>query len=290
MALRRGLLGRADHRHRPHVAEERVERIEPFLERALHVIDRVEHAGVAFDQPPPHHLAPLPGSQTRDLSLRSTSVHMVSSDSSLVRAEQLADVLGVAQRIARTLRRARDRAGFDARAFHPYEHLGRGAHQLLVAELQEELVRTRAGVLHSLEQLRSPAGVGRAERLPQHDLVVVAAAHALADRFDLGHVLFGQVVGIDRPRLRLRRRRDFGGFARKAAGRFAVALEIVLVTVDLLALAIHEEDVVAEEQVQVLVTAARERLFDRLELEQQVVAERAHQREVRIADAAELLR
>ena len=65
--------------------------------------------------------------------------------------------------------------------------------------------------------------------------------------------------------------------------------EIVLVALDLLLLAIHEPDVVAEEQVQILVAVARQLLLDRLELEQQVVAERAHQAQPRILLAAELL-
>ena len=57
--------------------------------------------------------------------------------------------------------------------------------------------------------------------------------------------------------------------------------KLVLVALDLLFLAVHEPDVVAEEQVQVLVAGARQLLFDGLELEQQVVAERADQRQAR---------
>ena len=59
-------------------------------------------------------------------------------------------------------------------------------------------------------------------------------------------------------------------------------VEVVLVALDLLLLAIHEPDVVAEEQMQVLVAVARQLLFDGLELEQQVVAEGADQAEARI--------
>ena len=69
--------------------------------------------------------------------------------------------------------------------------------------------------------------------------------------------------------------------------RQTLALEIVLIALDLFLLAIHQIDVVAEEQVQVLVAVARQFLFDRLELEQQVVAERAGQRQPAVLLVAE---
>src|ERR1039457_1600744 len=47
------------------------------------MIDGVEHSRVPLDEPPPDYFTE-PGAQTRDLSLRSTSLHIVSSDSSLV--------------------------------------------------------------------------------------------------------------------------------------------------------------------------------------------------------------
>ena len=68
---------------------------------------------------------------------------------------------------------------------------------------------------------------------------------------------------------------------RKSARGVFAAREIELVALDLLLLAIHEIDVVAEEQVQVLDVVARQLGLDRIEVEQQIVAERAHQREPR---------
>jgi hypothetical protein len=47
----------------------------------------------------------------------------------------------------------------------------------------------------------------------------------------------------------------------------ALALEIVLIVFDLLLLAVHQVEVVAKKQVQVLVAVARQLLFDGLELE-----------------------
>ena len=64
------------------------------------------------------------------------------------------------------------------------------------------------------------------------------------------------------------------------------------VALDLLLLAIHEVDVVAQEQVQILDARARKLELDRIELEQQIVAERTHQGEprrqgcVKLVDAA----
>ena len=69
----------------------------------------------------------------------------------------------------------------------------------------------------------------------------------------------------------------------------SVAREVVAVALDLLLLTIHEPDVVAEEQVQVLVAVAGQLLLDRLELEQQVVPEGADQAQPRIFLAAKFL-
>ena len=98
----------------------------------------------------------VPGSQTRDLSLRSTSVHMVSSDSSL--AELSSSRMLSASRSGSPVRCAVPEMGQVSTrcAFHAHEHLRRSADQLLVAELQQELVRARAGVLHALETGRRP--------------------------------------------------------------------------------------------------------------------------------------
>ena len=67
------------------------------------------------------------------------------------------------------------------------------------------------------------------------------------------------------------------------------AREIVLEALDLLLLAIHEINVVAQEQVQVLDASARELQLDRIELKQQIVAERAHQRQARGQRMAEFV-
>ena len=85
------------------------------------------------------------------------------------------------------------------------------------------------------------------------------------------------------------RRRDFRGMRGQAAGRDVLALEFVLIALDLLLLAVHEADVVAEIEVQILVAVARKLLLDGLELEQQVVAEGADEAQARILRAAEFV-
>src|SRR5580692_11250956 len=92
----------------------------------------------------------VPGTHTRDLSLRSTSVHMVNSDSSfkLFSSSRMAS----ASLSGSPVRRAGNRTGLHAAVFHAHEHFGGRADQLLVAKLQEELIRARAGFLDALEE------------------------------------------------------------------------------------------------------------------------------------------
>jgi len=75
----------------------------------------------------------------------------------------------------------------------------------------------------------------------------------------------------------------------RASVETPVELEIPLVALGLLLLAIHGVNLVAEEQVQVLVAAARQFFFDGLELEKKVEPERADQRQPGILGMAEFL-
>ena len=168
-------------------------------------------------------------------------------------------------------------------AFDPHEHLRRRADQLLVAELQQELVRTRAGMLHPLEQLRRPSrskACGTSAAAPPRSS---RPAHAFAHRLDLRHVLLRRVIAGDRTGARAGvGGATAGASARQSTRSRSLALEIVLVALDLLLLAIHEIDVVAEKEMQILVAVPRQLQLDRIELEQQIVSERADQREPRI--------
>ena len=160
------------------------------------------------------------------------------------------------------------------RSFHAHEHFRRRADQLFVAELQKKFVGTGAGVLDALEQFRRAAGIGRAESLAQDHFVIIAAAHAFAHGLDFRHVLFGRVVGNDGAGVAASWRFLTRSAVRATpvGGDFA-AREIVLEALDLFLLAIHEIDVVAQEQVQVLDAVARKLQLDRIELKQQIVSE-----------------
>ena len=97
------------------------------------------------------------------------------------------------------------------------------------------------------------------------------------------------MVGSDRAGRRLARGSQPFAIARHAGGALFAADELVAEPLHLLFLAVHHPEVVAEEQVQVLLFAARQPLFDGLELEQQVVAKCAHQTQPAVFFAAELL-
>jgi len=92
--------------------------------------------------------------------------------------------------------------------------------------------------------------------LPKHDFVIVAATHSLSHVFHHRHVLFRAVIGNDRAGRRRRRRRDLRGVAGQSACGNTFALEVVLVALHLFLLTIHEPDVVAQEEVQVLMAVA----------------------------------
>ena len=118
----------------------------------------------------------LPGTQTRDLSLRSTSVHIVNSLSSLVGVEQFADALGILDRVAAAADRAADRAGLDALAFDADIHFGRGGDQeLALAEIDQRAVGRRVGLAQPMEDHARRVGAGIREELPGDDLEEIAA-------------------------------------------------------------------------------------------------------------------
>jgi hypothetical protein len=105
---------------------------------------------------------------TRDLSLRSTSEHMVSSDSSL--AELSSARMLSASRSGSPERRAVPAIGQVSTwsSFHAHEHFRRCAHQLLIAHLQNEFVGAGTRFLNPLEKFRRALRERRAEGLPQH--------------------------------------------------------------------------------------------------------------------------
>ena len=97
------------------------------------------------------------------------------------------------------------------------------------------------------------------------------------------------MVGNDRAGLAFGRRGHRGAIALQPARGNALAREIEAIAFHLLLLAVHEPDVVAKEEVQVLMAGARQLLLDRFELEKQVVPEGADQSQARVLFAAKFL-
>jgi hypothetical protein len=105
------------------VGQERVERVELGPEAALHVIDRVDKAGVHLDLTPADD-----ANAPRDADPRLVVAIDVRAHGQLglvfARGEERDDLRGVADRIAAPRDRPRDRAGLDAVAVDPHVHLG----------------------------------------------------------------------------------------------------------------------------------------------------------------------
>jgi hypothetical protein len=97
------------------------------------------------------------------------------------------------------------------------------------------------------------------------------------------------VVAGDFAGLSGQRRADGLARALQRLSRQAAAREIILEPLDPFLLAVHEPDVVAQEEVEYLRAGARQLQIDGVELKQEVVAEGPYQREVSVLHRAELV-
>ena len=205
--LRRRLLRRADHGDGPHVRQERVERIEALLRACLPRDPRCGTRRRSIRSGGVRSRAPI---RARRRATYRCGRHRCTWSARILLwwNQQLADVIGVAQRIAGAARGARDGAGLHA--LRPRRARTSRAKRRSIARRRTG-AKTRTGWDWPSGCARTVPtalpGVGRAEGLPQHDFVVVAAPHAFADRFDVGRVLFGRVIADDRRRASACRRR-----------------------------------------------------------------------------------
>src|SRR5690606_2169993 len=92
------------------------------------------------------------------------------------RVEELAGALGVLERVLAAPYRAADGAGLDAPRLDADVHLGRGADEVLAAEIEEEPVRARVHRHQRAVERRGQRRAGLVEALARHDLEEVAAA------------------------------------------------------------------------------------------------------------------
>ncbi len=189
---------------------------------------------------------------TRDLSLRSTSVHMVSSDSSLV--ELSSSRMLSASRSGSPVRRAvpeigqvstrlpstRTNISGDAPINCSSPNCSRNSYGLGLA------------FLDALKQRRRAFGIVGLKGLPQDHFVVLALAHAFANGLHLGHVLVRLVIALDFVAGTLRAIGARAPSARRGPRwTRSPQREIVAKAFDLLLLAIHVVNVVAQKKLQV---------------------------------------
>src|SRR5581483_11469623 len=166
---------------------------------------------------------------------------------------------------------------------YPNEHFGRCANQLLVAHLQDKFVRTRAGFLNSLKKLRGTPMKWCTERLPQHDFVIVAFAHAFAHSFHFRHVLLWRVIRYNFGTIGTQLASlQCGRVARQSLGAAALDGEVETVPLNHLLLAIHEVNVIAEKQMETFVALARQPELDGVELQKQIVPKSADKSQSRV--------
>ena len=215
--LGRRLLGSAGHGDGPHLGQESVERIEALVEDSLNVIHGVEQPRIALDQPAADHFYRAGRADARLVVAVDVGAHR-QLGLFFGRVEQCQDQVVILQRVARAARRPGDRAALHPPALDAQEHLGRSAHQLFVAELQQKLVRAWRAALHAAEEFGRTLAESGGEALTQDHLIEVALLHAGAHSFDLRHVLFRRVVGDDFGRRRGGRNAHFRGVARQPGG------------------------------------------------------------------------
>src|SRR5205085_11292012 len=104
------------HRDGPGVREEAVERVEFGAEHSLDMVDGMDEPRIHLDLPPPDDLDAAGDADTRLVVAVDIGAHRQFA-LVLLRVEQLADLLGVLERVGAAPDRAADRAGLDAAAF-----------------------------------------------------------------------------------------------------------------------------------------------------------------------------
>ena len=270
----------------------------PGPQPSLDVIHGVNEAAVHLDLPPADHRHAAGDADPRLV----VAVHVGAHGQLglfLERVEQRADVLGVPQRVGAAADGAGDRAGLHPVPGDPHVHLrGRADQALPLPQVEEELIRRRV----ALPQPFVERGRGRAravEHVAGHHLEQVTAGEPLPGLLDdagvaarfrrPGHVTRKPISHnvcwlATAPRPAGAAAGLGGGLPRPPLGGRAADGELVAVPDGLLPLAVKHVQLVGQVQDQVtLVIGAVVAERHRLELERQVVAERAVQAQVRVA-------
>ena len=207
----------------------------------------------------------------------------------LLRREELQDLLRVSDRV----RAARDGPGdgtrLDSPPVNPYVHLRRGGDEILVLpEVHERPVGGRVAGTEPPEHLRRGGGAAREERLPGHHLEEVATPEEPMRSAHAVRVFARPVVRLARDRVR-RPPWCLRAGAGQADRRPAVGREVEPVLLGRRRLVVHDQDGVGEVEHEIALGVgavaggrAGDPQPDGIELEREVVAERAVEAEVGI--------
>mmetsp|Transcript_15724 Transcript_15724/g.23114 ORF Transcript_15724/g.23114 Transcript_15724/m.23114 type:complete len:727 (-) Transcript_15724:225-2405(-) len=291
--LDRPFFGRTRHRHRPGVAKECVQRIEPRPQVALDMVHRVDQAGVHLNLAATQH---LDGARHADARLV-VPVH-VSAHGQLRLLlgvhEYALDLASILQGVAASGDGPADGAGLHPgqRPFlcphrwglTPDKHLRGGPHQvLLLPQVQEQPVGGRVPLLQALEYLAGAVGAGVQEVLAEDHLEQVPTGKLLACPLHLPAVVPGGrvafTVSLGGPYVRVRYTCPL-----QALGGVPPVAELVSQLPGRLLLLVHHQYLVGqvEHQVALGVGLPGDAQVDGVELEGQVVAQRPVQAQLRV--------
>ena len=165
-----------------------------------------------------------------------------------LRVEQFQYALGIVYGRGPARNGTRNRTGLDLVALHPDKHLGRGAHQLVLAQIYQKFVGAGIACPNALEQIARSSGETGAKHLTEHDLEKIPALGAGDDLSHLVGVFPRRMIA---PHLRSETAlcRQRSRFALQAHRRKTRVFNIVLILQRQLLLVIHNDQLIGQKQV-----------------------------------------
>ena len=277
--------GRPGHRAGPKMGGEGVQGIVVGGQFPFHVIDRVHHPRVRFQQPAPDEAHAAGHADARHV----VAVHVGTHGKLrflLFGGNQRFDVCGRFHGRVPHRDGAGDGTGLHAAPVDPHEHLRRGTDQLLTAHVDQKAVRAGVVPAERAEQLGRRAAVGHGEDLGEHHLEEIPRPAPLPDALHLFLELSLRVVALNAAGQRARRRGKRRAFLAARAGRAERGLEIEGHAVCQLLAPVDHHQLGREEQAAVhLVGIAGMAPLQAFELEDQVVAERPVEAQITVIAA-----
>src|SRR5205814_2864927 len=280
---------RAGHGNSPGMRQKAVERVEFGCELTLDMIDGVNEPRIHLDLAPADDAHAPRHADARLVVAIDIGAHRQFA-LVLFGVEQFADPLGIFERIAAARDRAADRAGLDTPAFDADIHLRRSGNQeLALAKVDQRAIRRRVRLTQAVENRARRIRAARREQLAADDLEQIAADEGFLRLSDEAGIFARAVIAVRRQRLggvrAIGRRR---GGARQAARRLARHLEFIAMHSRMLAHMIDDQDLVRQIEDEIaLILGARQSKAHRLELEDEVVAERAIEAEMLVLGTPE---